>query len=351
MKWNDDSVILEVYALVDSADYSYLGLNKVLSNFRCSLLIVPVNEFEQKFRQVFHLSAYAGQIQTKQITLINKANQQLPVYVTDELYGSRLNGSSGNDEIIRKGYVVLFKKSFAFYTNNSATIPDDEIQKCIATTEQFISSVNRCMCVSGYSLFKIRSTFAYMPGLKKIIQYGKSSRFSYSYAKESFNEKDNYFIKLYLRSETRQQPNTRFAIDLFSNAMTLKNPQQQFLQTFLSLQACFTGTSQNEIRPDRLSHYIFVLTNEYRDRYSELQKEVEVITAISHSLLPQTRVKQRKPVSESYFNERKEWLAYITHTIFKKLIRMNHIQRDRLVYGLEKRFIELSKSFNSIQKD
>lgn len=335
----DHNMIVEVYALLDHSNETYMGLNQVLAHFRYSIIKMRVDEFERKFRDYFKLKAFTTQRQDRTLTVTNSENQSENIFITEELFDLLELEFSTESHFLKNGYVFLLKKSFMFFEDETESLMK-KIKGFKAVTDEFIASFNRGMCIAGYRHFQARSSFIRIPSLKKTVVKKTMSQSQPVYSPISFSKRDRYFVKLYLLFEEKQQKHTKKAVQLFCNSVNLKENKQKFFGLTSSLEICFQYNQSLEFTPQQYAKYVFALCYEYRSSFENLYESFSRIFELRQSL---NNSVAEHMAADSDFTNKIVWLENILGEVIRKLIRLNHLNLEGLIENLERRFLTMKK--------
>lgn len=343
----DHNMIVEVYALLDHSNETYIGLNQVLAHFRYSIIKMRADEFERKFRAYFKLKAFTTQKQDKALMVTNSENQGENIFITEELFDLLESEFSTESQFIKSGYVFLLKKSFMFFKDETGPLMK-KIKSFKTVTDQFLASFNRGMCIAGYRHFQARSSFIRIPSLEKMVVKKTISQPQPLYSPISFSKRDRYFIKLYLLFEEKQQKHTKKAVQLYYSSVNLKENEQKFLGLMTSLETCFQDNQSMEFTPQQYAKYVFALCYEYRSSFENLYESFIRIFKLRQSL---NNSVEEHLLAGFDVDNKIIWLENILSEIIRKLIRLNHLSLEGLIENLEKRFLTLTKLPHRLQSE
>ena len=325
MSRTDRNTVIEVYALLENANESYLGLNQVLAPYRYAIVKMVLNEFESKFKVHFGIRADPNYQQIKPICRNNES-----MLVTDETVQDRNPEGSKGSSFSKQGYVLLLKKSFVLFEETSRSCLK-QVSGFKRLVNDFASSLTRCMCVLGYKDFCLGGSFIYLPSLQKTVARKFKRGAIPVCSTQLFLNRDRYFVKLYLQFEEKLQKHIKKAVVIYCNAINAEDNRAKLLLLKHSIETCFQTNGTEIQTAEQFARYVYVLNNDQEVSYQWL-------CSTFTTLFKQHVGFDDEKLKSSLFADKIIWFEDVLAGILRKVIRLNHVTQEALVENLEKKF-------------
>jgi hypothetical protein len=168
---------LGIYAIVLDGNADFLKLNKTLLAFRYKLDIIPLDEFERKFKGFFDIGTSADALQNTPITFAVGTRRPKTIYISKPFFEKIFADYPQYHSILQAGYVVLLKTFKSVFLPNKEVIKPDEVRKDILKSYEFIGNFRKCLELALDKSFQLGDFFGYIIGQEAVIKYPKTDLF------------------------------------------------------------------------------------------------------------------------------------------------------------------------------
>lgn len=318
-----------------NADFSLQKMNRTLLRYHFEIAVLPLDEAEQKFREVFGLSAFDDQPQDTLIPLRRPATEPSNIYISREFYERiRLERTDGT-HLLAHGYLVCLKKSKAWdpgvheQSNGSFLVAEME------AVRQFSERLENSLRLNRHGFIVFGELFAYLPGEKKLIRSGiLPCRAKVPARRYEFAEKDNYALKILLEIEYKIADYIGLAVQTFHGSYHIDNVRLRYLQLILALELCFSKSS--EASTDTICRYASILLARDKSQFLLLYDEIRALCLLRNDIMhghpPEAPFNS---MYEEQLNTKTERLEELTRDVLKKMIKINSPQKENLINELK----------------
>lgn len=322
-------IVTELYSLISSADFSLLRIQKAILSFKCQVGIFSLDQLEKKFRELFNLASYINQNQNESINFIDSLGNKNQVYISGEFLQKLKNEFDYGETMISKGYTVFIKKTKLYNNETDRTVLDQNLRLELESMKLFLNHLERSLRLTRHVNIHFDQIFAFVPHENRIVKPRPILPLeSFSNKHFSFEEKDNYVLKIFLSIENRISNTLDLAMKNFIESFHIQNPKLRYINMLLCLDLCFNITSGESF--DIICGYVSsllarndgefkILLNETRGFY-QLKNKIITGNALDESIAePGTDIVNRKIAR----------LEEIIRMVLKKMVRFNHKERDK----------------------
>jgi len=295
--------------------------------------ILPLNEAEIRFRELFDLPPFEGQIQDQAIACKDRDGAVSYVFVSREFY-ERIGGEQGAmKSVFVNGCFAYLRKRKAWYLPGGEWPHKEEILEEMEVVRSFVGRLENSLHLAWPGAIAFGEIFACIRGESRIIRHRTVSPPVNSTNRQyEFDAKDVYAVQLYLNQENKISGHIQLAIQTFLESFHVKNIQLRFLQLLLALDVCFNRSSMES--EHTISHYASILLANNKSDFLILYDEIMSFYRIRNEIMRGDNPENTGAI-ETHFKALAGRLEELTRDILKKMVKMNPRKRDNLFESLK----------------
>lgn len=329
-------VIAEFYALLLHADHSFLKMNKTLFRFHYEVAILTLDKAEQKFREVFGLAAYNGQVQDTPVQLRAPVGETgNTIYISQEFHERIRLERADSAYLLANGYLVYLKKRRAWSPDLSYAIDDRFLLPEMDAVRQFALRLENSLRLNRHGFIVFGDFFAYIPAENRIVRTGASPLLTTeNISRYEFIEKDNYALKIWLGIEHKIADDIDLAIQSFLASFRVQNARLRYLQLLMTLEVCFNKCSGPSA--DAICRYASILLAHDKSEFLVLYDEVMDLWRLRNNIMQgRSAGEPIDNMGDKQLNIKANRLEELVRNVLKKLVKIKPRKRENLIEELK----------------
>lgn len=334
---------IEFIYVIHKGDYSFLRINKVIKRYKYKLDIMPLDEFERMYRELFNLSTYTNQLQDYPVTMYNKTGEASTIYVSSDFYKKVLYPYDNRNSFYKNGYVIYLKTSKTIFLERGADKVDMEVVLQFADNlKKTAEKIEYCLRLIRYGFFEFDTCFAYIRQEQKVMPL-RIQQETQTLNQESiaYFEKDNYLLAILLKAESNVSEYINVALQSFDQSFRINNSKIRFIQLILCLEICLNNFFY-EPTSHIIARHTSVLLSNNKEEIKKIYDEIIEFYNIKKHILNGCEYYYKNDFGPHDFLRLKIIeLENISRDILKKLIRMNIKDKEQLMYELNLKALQI----------
>lgn len=343
---------IEFYAIIYNGNYSFLKMNRVIRHYKFKIGLMPLDEYERKYRELYNLGAYTNQVQNYALPLRDKRGNVSLIYITKEFFDTLSFDADSNNSVFENGYVIYLKStSSLFLEQKNDKVDVGIVFQQIEKFKKFTTHLEHCLRLTRYGTFQFNTHFAFVPNEQKLLPGRKHQNIHLTNkAAIDFVEKDNHLLSFLLNIDNKVSDFLKLALQSFDESFYIKNDKVRFVQLMFCLEVCFKIPSNEPVGHTiaRCTSILLSFTKtQFLSLYSEVNALYHIKTCIVNGEIFSEGDENEIALQLNNFISR---LEDITRCILQKLIRLNIKSKDELFAEPPIQFDEAFKMMEANRK-
>lgn len=217
--------------------------------------------------------------------MVGKGKDEREILISSELYDVLHHVYADGAFLLNTGYICYLKKVKNWLLYEGELLGPLQIQEELARLNHFMEKLQKCIRITRFNQFIIGDLFCREVKNNHLVRFKKfASAGDMPPAAVEYEERDNYAVKVLLKSEAGITEYVGFVIEGFIEALNCQSIRLRFLQLATTLEICFNTVALEPVT-FTVARYTALLLSGGRVSFQKCYQEVLELFECKNSIL------------------------------------------------------------------
>jgi hypothetical protein len=334
---NNNQTVVDLYAVIYEANCSFQSLNRIIRKYNYEIELIPLDQFEKAFRQLYNLETFDESIHQQQISLWLKTDKgpDKEIFISEEFFATLSAYYSVTNPFFEQGYVMMCATRKVFpMLRDGVKIDRGIVIQDLEKMKKFTDNLASSLHLARYGFVAFHSHFARIQSENSLIHLMDAIDPLCLDSQRHFVEKDNALIEALMNIDYRITDYMQLTIKAFEESFHIKNQQVKFLHLIQCLEICFS-TELQDASITLTARYSAILLAANKREFISMYTEMIDLFALKKDILV-GNVTEKVPYDKNdQFSQKLLFLEETTRNVIKKILYLNCKSKEELFYKLD----------------